>query len=89
MKTGRADCCTGRPTPEYNLDKEATIPPDLAIEVDVSRSSIDKLAICAAIGIPEVWRYAGVAWKSTSSGKSRNTRGRQPARFFPGFPATS
>lgn len=34
-------------------------PPDLAIEVDISRSSVNKLAICAAIGIREVWRYDG------------------------------
>ena len=31
-------------------------PPDLAVEVDVTASSIDKLGIYAALGIPEVWR---------------------------------
>jgi Uma2 family endonuclease len=31
-------------------------PPDLAIEVDVSHSSLDRLAIYAALGVPEVWR---------------------------------
>ena len=31
-------------------------PPDLAIEVEVSGSSIDKLSIYAALQIPEVWR---------------------------------
>nr|WP_238718233.1 Uma2 family endonuclease [Petrachloros mirabilis] len=34
-------------------------PPDLAIEVDISRSSLDRLAIYAALGIPELWRYDG------------------------------
>jgi Uma2 family endonuclease len=34
-------------------------PPDLAIEVDVSRSSLDRLAIYAALGVPEVWRLDG------------------------------
>ena len=38
-------------------------PPDLAIEVDITRSSVNKLAICAALGIPEVWRYDGLAVK--------------------------
>jgi hypothetical protein len=32
-------------------------PPDLVIEVDITRSSLDKLPIYAALGVPEVWRY--------------------------------
>jgi Uma2 family endonuclease len=32
-------------------------PPDLAIEVDVSRSSVNKAAIYAALGVPEFWRF--------------------------------
>jgi Uma2 family endonuclease len=32
-------------------------PPDLALEVDVSRSSIPKLPIYQALGVPEVWRW--------------------------------
>jgi Uma2 family endonuclease len=31
-------------------------PPDLAIEIDVSRSSVNKMSIYAAIGVPEFWR---------------------------------
>lgn len=31
-------------------------PPDLAIEVEVSRSALDKLDIFARLGVPEVWR---------------------------------
>jgi Uma2 family endonuclease len=31
-------------------------PPDLAIEVDVTRSSLDRLSIYAALAVPEVWR---------------------------------
>jgi Uma2 family endonuclease len=34
-------------------------PPDLAIEMDVSRSSLNRLAIYAALGFPEVWRFDG------------------------------
>jgi Uma2 family endonuclease len=32
-------------------------PPDLALEVDVTRSSIPKLTIYQALGVPEVWRW--------------------------------
>jgi Uma2 family endonuclease len=32
-------------------------PPDLAIEVDISRSSMNRMRIYAAIKVPEVWRH--------------------------------
>jgi Uma2 family endonuclease len=32
-------------------------PPDLALEVEVSRSSVPKLPIYQALGVPEVWRW--------------------------------
>lgn len=38
-----------------DIDLEAD-PPDLAIEVDVTRSCLDRLSIYAALGIPEIWR---------------------------------
>lgn len=31
--------------------------PDLVVEVEISRSALDKLAIFAQLGIPEVWRW--------------------------------
>lgn len=34
-------------------------PPDLVIEMEISRSAIDKLTLFAAMGVPEVWRSAG------------------------------
>ena len=39
------------------LDLKVHPPPDLAIEVDVSRSSLNRMGIYAALGVPEVWRY--------------------------------
>jgi Uma2 family endonuclease len=38
------------------LDLRRDPPPDLAIEVDVTHSSLDRLAIYAVLGVPEVWR---------------------------------
>jgi Uma2 family endonuclease len=32
-------------------------PPDLVLEVDITHSSIDRLAIYAVLGVPEVWRW--------------------------------
>jgi Uma2 family endonuclease len=34
-------------------------PPDLAVEVDITNPSLDKLPIYAALGVSEVWRYDG------------------------------
>lgn len=39
------------------LDLKIDPPPDLAVEVDVSSSSLDRLPVYAAIGVPEVWRW--------------------------------
>jgi Uma2 family endonuclease len=38
------------------LDLRTDPPPDLAIEVDVTHSSLNRLGIYAALGVPEVWR---------------------------------
>jgi Uma2 family endonuclease len=39
------------------IDLTVDPPPDLAIEIDVSTSSVKRLAIYAALRIPEVWRF--------------------------------
>jgi Uma2 family endonuclease len=39
------------------LDLSIDPPPDLAVEVDISTSSLDQLAIYADMGVPEVWIY--------------------------------
>jgi Uma2 family endonuclease len=41
------------------LDLETAPPPDLAIEIDITSSSVNKYGIYSAIGVPELWRYNG------------------------------
>jgi Uma2 family endonuclease len=41
------------------LDLRRDPPPDLAIEVDVTHSSLDRLGIYAALKVPELWRLDG------------------------------
>ena len=41
------------------IDLNQDPPPDLAIEIDITSSSINRLALYAALGVPEVWRYDG------------------------------
>lgn len=41
------------------IDLNQDPPPDLAIEIDITSSSINRLALYACLGVPEVWRYDG------------------------------
>lgn len=41
------------------LDLEIDPPPDLAVEVDITSSSVNKFNIYSALGITELWRYNG------------------------------
>jgi len=41
------------------VDLEIHPPPDLAVEVDISRSSDLKMRVFAGLGVGEVWRYDG------------------------------
>jgi Uma2 family endonuclease len=42
-----------------DIDLEHDPPPDLGIEVDISRNSRSRMSIYAALKVPEVWRYDG------------------------------
>lgn len=42
-----------------NIDMSIDPPPDLVLEVEYSRSKIDKPSLYAAMGVPEFWRYNG------------------------------
>ncbi len=44
---------------EEEIDLTRDPPPDLAVEVEVSRRLIPRAPIYAAMGIPEIWRYDG------------------------------
>lgn len=68
----RADLARGlEPDQCYYIQNEALVrgvaqidlnqfpPPDLALEIDITSSSINRLSIYAALGVPEVWRYDG------------------------------
>ena len=41
------------------LDLTVDPPPDLAIEVDITSSVLNRIEIYASLGIPEVWRCDG------------------------------
>lgn len=41
------------------IDLKVDPPPDLGLETDITHSSLDRLSIYAALGVPEVWRFDG------------------------------
>ncbi len=65
----RADLgCVAQPDSSYyltekirsnraELDLNQSPPPDVVVEVSITKSSLDKFAIYAALGLPEVWQY--------------------------------
>ena len=42
-----------------DIDLEVDPPPDLALEIEISRSTLNRMAIYAALRVPEVWRWDG------------------------------
>jgi Uma2 family endonuclease len=50
-----ADAVSGK----EEIDLEVDPPPDLTIEVDITRDALNRFPIFAAVGIPEVWRFDG------------------------------
>src|SRR5262249_49728729 len=42
---------------KWDLDLRTDPPPDLAIESDVTSSSLDRMAVYACLGVPEVWGW--------------------------------
>jgi Uma2 family endonuclease len=67
------------------IDLSVDPPPDLAVEVEMSRSSLDKLAIYAALGIAELWRTDGKTIAMLQLGAD-GYRSVAASGILPGFP---
>jgi Uma2 family endonuclease len=69
------------------LDLRTDPPPDLAVEVDVTHSSLNRLAIYARLGVPEVWRLdaQGLLTFLTLSPGSRHYAEQPHSAAFPLF----
>ncbi len=42
-----------------HVDLNVDPPPDLAIEIEITQSALERISIYAALGVPELWRYNG------------------------------
>ena len=62
-------------------------PPDLAVEIDISSSWLDRLAIYAALHVPEIWRFDGKKLKLLIlDAKAGKYRPRKVSVAFPELP---
>jgi Uma2 family endonuclease len=68
-----------------NIDLRIDPPPDLAIEIDITHSSLDRLAVYAALGVPEVWRFDGQVLMFHLLGADGRYAAASPSRVFPGL----
>jgi Uma2 family endonuclease len=65
------------------IDLRVDPPPDLAMEVDVTGSSLDRMAIYAALKVPEVWRLAYTGLKFHVLGPDGSYAERTHSLAFP------
>jgi Uma2 family endonuclease len=67
-------------------DPDIDPPPDLALEVEISRNVINRLPIYASLGIPEVWRYDGTAVQVLNLQPNGTYERSESSRIFPQLP---
>lgn len=67
------------------IDLDSDPPPDLAIEIDVSSSSLNRLDIYAALKIPEIWRFDGENLFVLVLGEDIKYRAAVESQAIPGF----
>src|SRR5713101_9317303 len=67
------------------FDWESDPPPDLAWEIEVSRSLLKRLTIYAALGIPEIWRWRSKTLEALILDPSGKYQKSETSRAFPFF----
>jgi Uma2 family endonuclease len=69
----------------YKLRRDP--PPDLILEVDVTRSPVNRMGIYAALGVPEVWRFRKEHLDFNILGKDGKYSVQPTSLAFPGIPS--
>jgi len=68
------------------VDLAVDPPPDLAVEIEITRSAVDRMAIYADLGVPEVWRFDGRALSIHELGPDGTYQRRDRSRNLPAMP---
>lgn len=68
------------------MDLTIDPPPDLFVEIEVSRSFLDRLEIAASLKVPEVWRIRGAVLQVLLLQPDGTYLESEHSAAFPGFP---
>lgn len=71
---------------KLDLDLSVDPPPDLATEIDLSGEAFKKMPLCAAFGVPELWRYDGRTLEVFELGPEGQYEPRSSSVSFPELP---
>lgn len=69
------------------MDLERDPPPDMALEVETTSSTLDRMSVYAGLGIPEVWRWDGKQLTLFRLDRKNGYRESQASQALTGFPA--
>jgi Uma2 family endonuclease len=67
-------------------DPKEDPPPDLALEIEISRSAVNRMDLYAALGVPEVWRCDGESLRVHLLQPDRTYQSSEASPTFPGIP---
>ncbi len=59
-------------------------PPDLALEIEISRTVVSRMSIYAALRVPEVWCFDGATLRVYRLGPDGGYHQSEESQFFPG-----
>ncbi|MGE3808030.1 MAG: Uma2 family endonuclease [Gemmataceae bacterium] len=71
---------------KQTIDLKIDPPPDLVVEIEWTRSALDRLSIYAAMGVPEVWQYDGQQLRVKLLGQDGKYVPASAGRTFPFLP---
>jgi hypothetical protein len=69
-----------------DVDFDVDPPPDLSLEIEISRSALDRMEIYAALRVPEVWRWNGETLSVHLLGTRGTYRASKRSKAFPFLP---
>ncbi len=67
------------------IDLDVDPPPDLAVEMEVSRTVLNRVGILAALRVPEIWRFNGECVRFLILQSTGDYAERDESRAFPGL----
>jgi Uma2 family endonuclease len=76
----------GRIRDPDHIDLDIDPPPDLAIEIEITRSSLDRIGIYGALRVPELWRFNGRTLRVLLRQEDGSYRESSSSAAFPGVP---